>query len=329
MSANRLRFGILGCANIVRRDLIRGFHAAVNAEPYAIASRSLEKARQWAADLGIPHAYGSYEALLADPLVDAVYIPLPNHLHGEWTIKAAQAGKHVLCEKPLALNAAEAEQMAAVCAQAGVILLEAFMYRFHPQTVRLRQLVNEGAIGSVKVIRGGFSFFMPYSDNVRWFPEMGGGALMDVGCYPVSLTRLLLGEEPAQAMAAAVFSDTNVDETLAGILRFPADRHLVFECSFRAAGGQAMTIIGEEGRIDVPVAFLHGLGTTEIHLHCGDQVKTLSFGPADEYQLMIESFGRAVLQGEPLPVTPADAVANMRAIDALARSAREGLPVPV
>ncbi len=329
MSANRLRFGILGCANIVRRDLIRGFHAAVNAEPYAIASRSLEKARQWAADLGIPHAYGSYEALLADPLVDAVYIPLPNHLHGEWTIKAAQAGKHVLCEKPLALNAAEAEQMATACAQAGVALLEAFMYRFHPQTVRLRQLVNEGAVGSVKVIRGGFSFFMPYSDNVRWFPEMGGGALMDVGCYPVSLTRLLLGDEPVRAMASAVFSIIGVDETLAGILRFPADRHLVFECSFRAAGGQAVTIIGEEGRIDVPVAFLHGLGTTEIHLHREGQVKTLSFGPADEYQLMIESFGRAVLQGEPLPVTPADAVANMRAIDALARSAREGLPVPV
>ncbi len=329
MSTDRLRFGIIGCANIVRRDLIRGFHAARNAEPYAIASRSLEKAQQWAADLNIPRAYGSYDALLADPEVDAVYIPLPNHLHGEWTIKAARAGKHVLCEKPLALNAAEAEQMAAACAEAGVVLLEAFMYRFHPQTIRLKQLVDEGAIGPIKLLRGGFSFFMANPNNTRWFPEMGGGALMDVGCYPISLTRLLLGAEPTRALASAVWTERGVDETLAGILHFPAGQQLLFDCSFRAAGGQAMTIIGEEGRIEVPVSFLHGLGQTQIHLRRGDQVETLHFGPADEYQLMIEAFARAVLHGEPLPVTPADAVANMRAIDALLRSAREGVAVPV
>lgn len=329
MPAEKLRFGIVGCANIVRRDLIRGFHAAVNAEPYAIASRSLAKAKQWAADLNIPHAYGSYDELLADPNVDAVYIPLPNHLHGEWTIKAARAGKHVLCEKPLALNAQEAEQMASACADADVILLEAFMYRFHPQTIHLKRLVDDGVVGPIQVVRGGFSFFMPYSDNVRWFPEMGGGALMDVGCYPISLTRLLLGSEPVRAMASAVFTGTGVDETLTGILRFPRDQHLIFECSFRAAGGQTMTIMGERGRIDVPVSFLHGLGKTQIHIQRDGRTETMEFGPADEYQLMIEAFGRAVLQGEPLPVTPADAIANMRAIDALLQSARTGQPVAV
>ncbi len=256
-----------------------------------------------------------------------MYIPLPNHLHREWTIWAAQAGKHVLCEKPLALNAAEAEQMAAACAEAGVVLLEAFMYRFHPQTVRLKQLVQEGAIGPVRLVRGGFSFFMSSPENIRWFPEMGGGALMDVGCYPISLTRWLLDAEPVVAFASAVWSASGVDETLVGMLRFPDDQQLLFDCSFRAAGGQSVTIIGEEGRIEVPVAFLHGLGRTQVHIQRGGRVETMHFGPADEYQLMIEAFGRAALEGEPLPVTPADAIANMRAIDALLRSAREGAPV--
>ncbi len=326
-NTQRLRYGVIGCANILRRDLIRGFRAAANAEPYAIASRTLAKAQQWAADLGIPRAYGSYEELLADPHIDAVYIPLPNHLHGEWTIKAAQAGKHVLCEKPLALDAAEAQRMADACAQAGVVLLEAFMYRFHPQTVRLQQLVADEVVGPLKVVRGGFSFFMNYNDNVRWTREWGGGGLMDVGCYPISLTRLLLGAEPTTAYAAATFSPTDVDEVLTGLLRFPGERHMIFDCAFRAAGGQSMTFIGERGRIEAPVAFLHGLGPTTITIHREGRVEAIECGPADEYQLMIEAFGRAVLQGEPLPVTPADAVGNMRAIDALLQSARTGVPV--
>jgi len=325
MGKDKLRWGVLSTANIGRRAVIPAIQRSGNGQVLAVASRDGETARAFAAELGIPQAYGSYEALLALEEVDAVYVPLPNSLHREWTVKAAEAGKHVLCEKPLALDAAECEEMAAAARQHGVLLMEAFMYRFHPQTEEVLASIRRGAIGQPRLIHAAFTFRLTNPDNIRLRPELGGGSLMDVGCYCVNVSRTLAGAEPVEAQAYASWGSTGVDEQMAGTLRFADGLLAQFDCALTLERREFYQVAGPKGHIEVPSAFLPGTGDTTIYEHHGRRGTTAHAIPGlDEYQAMVEHFADCVLRGEPVRYPPAEAAANMRAIEALYRSARHG-----
>jgi len=325
MAERRLKWGVLSTANIGRRAVIPAIQRSGNGTALAVASRSEGKARAFAAELGIPRAYGSYEALLADRDIEAAYIPLPNSLHREWTIKAAQAGKHILCEKPLALNAVECEEMAAAAQQNGVTLMEAFMYRFHPQTEKVLELVRNGVVGKPRLIYAAFTFRLTNPANIRLQLELGGGALMDVGCYCVNVIRTVAGAEPVEAQAYANWGETGVDEQMAGTLRFADGLLAQFDCALTLERREFYQVAGPEGHIEVPSAFLPGFGDTTIYEHHGRQGATAHRTPGvDEYQVMVEHFADCVLNGAPVRYPPSEAAANMRVIEALYRSARNG-----
>ncbi len=324
-----IHWGVLGVANIAVRAVIPPIQRSSNGRVVAIASRTVTKARDAARRLGIPKAYGSYEALLDDPDVRAVYIPLPNSLHREWTIRCAEAGKHVLCEKPLGVSAAECEEMIAACGQHGVILMEAFMYRFHPRTLRVAALAREGELGDVRLVRASFTFRLRDPiNNIRLMPNLGGGALYDVGCYCVNVSRMILGE-PREAFAFAHVGASRVDEALGGILRFDGDRLALFDCGLILSRREEYEAVGTEGRLTVPSAFLPGTADAEIHLVKGAERTVLTTPGVDEYQCMVEQFAGAVLRGVPLRLPPEDATANLRAIEALLRSVKTGRPEAV
>jgi predicted dehydrogenase len=310
-------------ANIAVRAVIPAIGHARRSRLAAIASRSEARAREAAQRLGFHRAHGSYEALLADPEVDAIYIPLPNSMHREWTIRCAQAGKHVLCEKPLGLNAGECEEMAAACRQHRVILMEAFMYRFHPRTERVARLAADGAIGAVHLVRASFTFAVRSPDNIRLIPGLGGGALYDVGCYGVNVSRMILGE-PQEAMARADFGTSGVDEVTGAVLRFDRDRLAVVDCGLRISRRQEYEVVGTDGHMTVPLGFLPGTAASEIHLTQGTDRSVVTVPGADQYQLMVEHFEEVTLDGAPLRQPPEDATANMRTIDALYRSMKTG-----
>jgi predicted dehydrogenase len=299
--------------------------AAANCTVVALASRGADRARAAAAELGIPEAHGSYEALLADAGVDAVYIPLPNDMHAEWVMKAAAAGKHILCEKPLALSAAQAEEMAAACSSAGVQLAEAFMYRHHPSWVEAVRLVGEGAIGSLQAVQSWFSYFNDDPDNIRNRMENGGGAIMDIGCYNINLSRMLFGSEPTR-VASAVRRDPlmGIDTLTSAILEFPGGGHSAFTCSIRAEEYQRVHIIGSEGRIEIEIPFnIPPDRVTRIYLTRGGDppveynTEALEFPPVDQYTIQAELFARAIIDGTGAPVGIDDAIANMAVIEAI------------
>lgn len=325
--ADRLRWGVLGAANIGLKRVIPAIQASSNGRVVALASRDIAKGRAAAAPLGIERVYGSYEELLADSGVDAIYNPLPNSLHAAWTIRAAEAGKAVLCEKPLASDAAEAQRMVDACARHGVPLMEAFMYRFHPQNVRVRELLAQGAIGAVGQVRAGFSFRMdPLNPaNVRLQHDLAGGALMDVGCYAVNASRMVFGEEPLRAAAWRDFDERfGVDVALAGVLEYPGRRFATVDCSFTSGHSDWYSIVGSAGTIEAPRAFTPHSDETVIVITGEDNVRHEErFAGVDQYCLMAEAFAAAVLAGAPVPCPPGDAVRNMRAIDALARAAQQ------
>lgn len=330
----KLRWGILSTAKIGLKAVIPAIQRSQNGEVTVIASRTLENARRAADAAGIPRALGSYEELVESPDVDAVYIPLPNNLHKEWTIRAAQAGKHILCEKPLALNAAEVEEMIAAADRYRVLLIEAFMYRFHPQFARLQELIAGGAIGQVKMVRSAFCFQMSNPEtNIRMKPELGGGALMDVGCYCVNMARLVAGTEPVEVMASADYAASGVDETLVAMLRFPNDVRAHFDCSFRTDYREHLEVQGTAHRVDLPRPIKPGSRAAEIYLRYDETDTTspnaslLTAPAANHYRLMVHQFATAVLDGTPLPYLPEDGLANMRVIDALYESARTGKTV--
>ena len=252
---DRVRWGVLSTADIGRQKVIPAIQAELRSEVVAIASRNLENAEQVAAELGIEQAYGSYGQLLAEADVDAVYVPLPNHMHAEWTIAAARAGTHVLCEKPIALTTREAETMVAAAAEAGVVVREAFMYRFHPTWIAVRRLVDEGGIGDVIAIDSWFSYFNDDPDNIRNVLDYGGGALMDIGCYSIHLSRMLMGSEPT-GIKASVRRDpeSGVDVYTAGVLEFD-ERVATFACSTRAEADQRVDIYGSRGRVSIDIPF--------------------------------------------------------------------------
>jgi predicted dehydrogenase len=333
----KIRWGILSTANIGVKRFIPGANASRNGVVTAIASRDRARAHDVAARLGIPRVHDDYAALLADPDVDAIYNPLPNDLHAEWTLAAAAAGKPILCEKPLAIDAAQAQRIVDGCRECRVLLMEAFMYRLHPQHARVRELVASGEIGELRTMRASFNFMLEPFDpnNVRLKADLAGGALMDVGCYTVNAARMHFAEEPAWVSAQAdVRAAFGVEVAMAGVLGFSDGRMATFDCGFRAAGKGSYAIGGTRGSIEVLDAFVPDPKSGDVSLLItgpnGRREERIS--PVDQYRLEAEAFADAILHGAPLPYAASDAVANMRVIDALHRSAaasgvREPVPV--
>lgn len=326
-----MQWAILSTANIGRIALIPAIRASTNGHLVAIASRDPGRAREFARTHSIPTAHMSYEALLDDPDVDAVYIPLPNSMHREWVIRAANAGKHILCEKPLALDEAECHEMAAAAASNGVRLMEAFMYRFHPRTEQIIERVRNGVLGELRAIRSTFTFRLTRTDNIRLDPALGGGALMDVGCYCVNVSRTLAGAEPVEVQAFSVPTDSGVDGQLAGALRFESGLFARFDCALTIERRESFEVAGTHGAFVVDNAFLPGTTDAswrELRGRAGSSVHTVT--GADQYRLMVEHFADSVLHDRPLRYPLEEAALNMRTIEALYRSARNaGRPEPV
>jgi xylose dehydrogenase (NAD/NADP) len=321
-----LRWGLLGTARITR-SIIPALRAAAGHELAAVASRSAEKAEAHAKQWQIPRAIASYEAMLADPDIDVVYIPLPNHLHAEWTIRAAEAGKHVLCEKPIALTVDEVDRVAAAATRAGVVVSEAFMYRHHPQTMMLKQLMGEGAIGELRYIRGSFTFTLNRPGDVRFDLTYGGGSLWDVGCYPVSLARVLAGMQPREVFGRAQHGSTGIDEMFAGQLIFTDKLQAQFDCGFAAPFRTEAELVGTTGSIRVTRPFKPGASETLV-LSRGDDFEQIAIDNAGElYVGEVEDMGKAILEGTPSRVTLADSRDNTAVLVALYESARLGKPV--
>jgi predicted dehydrogenase len=318
---HNLRWGILGCARISRRGLIPGIQQSQSGSLLAIASRDDSTARTWADEFGIKKAYGSYETLLADPEIDAVYIPLPNELHRPWVEKAADAGKHILCEKPLALNAAEAEAMVEYCWSRKVLLMEAFMWPHQPRSREVRDRVESGEIGDLRLIRSSFSFSIEPNDW-RLDPSRGGGALWDIGTYGVSTARYFSREEPERIRATAFFGPSGVDMSLTAELRFPSGVIGLIDCSFEQPFRCAYELVGTGGSFIVPDAYLPPEEPTAIFYGMDDKPRTLTFAGTNQYAMMVDAFAQSVASGRLVP--PADDGLNqMRALDAILASAKE------
>jgi predicted dehydrogenase len=325
---DRLRWGILSTADIGMTKVTPAIQRSRNGEVVAIASRDPDRATAAAVELGIAAAYGSYEALLAADDVDAVYLPLPNDLHAPWTIAAVEAGKHVLCEKPLAMSAAQAAEMAAAAEAAGVQLAEAFMYRHHPSWVEALQLVHAGAIGELQAVQSWFSYFNDDPANIRNRLEHGGGAVMDIGCYCIHLSRVLFGAEPT-SIQAAVRRDPQlgIDTLSSAVLTFPGDGQATFTCSTRAEPDQRVHIVGDRGRIDIEIPFnIPPDRETRISVTAGGDpplapdTEVRTFAAADAYTIQAEIFAQAILDDVDLPTSLDDAVANLRVIEAVLAS---------
>jgi predicted dehydrogenase len=319
---SELRIGVLSTAGIADTKVIPGMRKAARVRVVAIGSRDEARARAMADRHGIPRVHGSYEALLADPEVDAVYIPLPNHLHPEWTMAAARAGKHVLCEKPLAMTAAEAERMVAACDAAGVRLMEAFMYRLHPSWLAIRELVSSGRIGRLVAVQSWFSYYNDDLANIRNIRAVGGGALYDIGCYNVNLSRMLFAAEPDHVAATLTRDpDDGVDILTSVILAF-GDGVATFTCGIRAESDQRVHIYGTEGRISIGIPFnIPPDRPTEVFVTAGGDppvapaTEVLTFPTADPYTVEAERFAEAVLDDLEMPLLPQDAVANLRVME--------------
>lgn len=313
-----VHWGILGCARIVQEAIIPAMEEAANATALAIASRDLQKAKRWAEQYGIPRAYGTYEELLRDPEVQAVYIPLPNHLHLPWTRRAAQFGKHVLCEKPLAPTATQAHTMVRFCRRNRVFLMEAFMYRFHAQHSKVLELIDSGRIGEPKQIIANFTFTLAPGDNIRLNATMGGGSLLDIGSYCVNVSRMLFRSEPLQVFGwSNTHPEREVDMTFWGAMRFPEGRCAFFCSSFELAPEQSYTIKGTRGTIHVPNAYLPPYPT-----HIIVNGETIEVNSRNQYTLEVECFSKAILTSSGVPYPLADTLKNIAVLDALAASAR-------
>lgn len=329
MSA-KVRWGVLGVANIATRKVIPGMQKSARCEMRAIASRDADRARRAAQELGLSKAYGSYEELLADPEIDAVYNPLPNHLHVPWSIEAARAGKHVLCEKPIAMSAAEGQKLIEVRNQKGVKIGEAFMVRTHPLWLRARELVRSGETGNLRSIMSTFSYFNRDPNNIRNVLEFGGGGIMDIGCYPITMSRFLFGREPSR-VAALIERDPGmqIDRLSSATLDF-APGQAVFMCSTQLVPFQRMQIFGEKGRIEIEIPYnIPPDEPTRIFIDNGSQpagrsARVEEFDICDQYMTQGEAFSKAIQEDTEVPVPLEDALGNMRVIDAVFRAAESG-----
>jgi predicted dehydrogenase len=320
-----LRWGLLSTARI-NRDLIPPLQASKHNKLVAVASRNQQQAEAYAREWDIPRAHGSYEALLEDSQIDVIYNSLPNHLHAEWSMKALRAGKHVLCEKPMALTLAEMDAMSAAAKETGLVLAEAFMYRHHPQTLKVKELVDGGALGLIRLIRGAFTFMLTGDRDIRLIPEMGGGSIWDVGCYPISYTRMLVGTEPLQVFGWQVQGPSGIDETFTGELRFAGDVLAQFDCGFKSQLRWQMEIVGSQGTLHVPSPFKPGYNE-KLFLSREDQTETIIVPGQELYMGEVEDMADAVLRGKPQGVSLRDSRANAATILALLESAGRNQPV--
>ncbi|MBX2805838.1 MAG: Gfo/Idh/MocA family oxidoreductase [Hyphomicrobiales bacterium] len=325
-----VKLGVISTAKIGTTKVIPAMQKSTGCSVHAIASRNPDAAKTAADALGVPKAYGSYEDMLADPEIEAVYNPLPNHLHVPLSIKAAEAGKHVLCEKPISFNAQEARQLIDARDNHGVVIAEAFMVRYHPQWIKARELVRSGAIGEVRVVQGTFSYMNRDPSDVRNKADIGGGALYDIGCYTIVSSRYIFGQEPVRAVSLIERDpDFCTDRLASALLEFPSGQAL-FVCSTQLVPYQRVQIFGTNGRIEVQIPFNapHEEGCV---IFCDDgsaqgdaSARKIAFDAVDQYTLQADAFARAVRGVEPLEFPIEDAVKNMAVIDAVFRSAQTG-----
>ncbi|HLJ60313.1 MAG TPA: Gfo/Idh/MocA family oxidoreductase [bacterium] len=332
MAKDPLRWGILGAAAIARRAIVPAIQSAGDMV-VAVGTTHVEKGNTFARDFGIETVYDSYQAVVDDPRIEAVYIPLPNHLHYPWTVAAARAGKHILCEKPLALNVAQAEEMLTKCRGAGVVLAEAVFFRHHPRLALLKQMLDEGMIGSVRHLSFSFSFHLPDGPNIRWEPGLGGGVLYDTGSHGISLIRFLLDKEPLQ-VSAVMHKRHGVDVTTAASLLFPDDATASVYVSFNAGDQQSLTLIGTTGlmRVPRPIATwmvggpVPGPARPFILERNGEETVMPTPAPINAYEEMVKSFKRSVRSGDPVFLRAEDGIANLRVIEACQTSSSSGRP---
>jgi len=326
----KVRWGVLSVARIATEKVIPAMQRGELCDIAAIASRDRSKAADAARRLGIPKAYGSYEEMLADPAIEAVYNPLPNHLHVPWSIRAAEAGKHVLCEKPIGLNAAEAATLVTARDRAGVVMGEAFMFPVHPQWVRARELIRGGRIGRLRFAVGWFGYFNQDPANIRNIPAYGGGGLMDIGCYPIKCSRWILGEEPSRVSAAIVRDPSmGTDMLTSAVLEYPWG-HCIFSCSTQVKPCQSMRFFGTEGRLELEIPW-NAIPQTISRIRIDDGrdltgggLTVEEFPPCDQYTIQGDLFSRAIREGGAPPVPLEDSLRNMAVIDAAFRSAETG-----
>jgi predicted dehydrogenase len=318
----KVRLGLLTTARI-NDEIIGGAAGSELLSVVGAASRDQARAEAYVTEHGLERAFPGYDALLADPDVDAVYIALPNALHVEWSIRALEAGKHVLCEKPMGRNPAEVERAFDVADRTGLVLMEAFMYRHHPQVKRARALLDDGAIGELRLVRAAFCATLGRPDDVRWSPELGGGALLDVGCYCVSGMRLLAGE-PETVFGDQTLAPGGVDLRFAGTVRFPGGVLGHFSCALDTAPSQGLEAVGSEGSLIVSHPFT--ADAEGVELRRGETIERIEIEHANRYRLQLENFARAIRGVESPLLGRDDAVAQARTLDALLRSAETGLP---
>lgn len=322
----KLNWGVLGTARIGVNKVIPALQRSATGAVVALASRDLAQARGVAERLGIPRTHGSYEALLADPGVDAVYVPLPNHLHVPWSIRALEAGKHVLCEKPLGLDSGEVRQLIAAAARFPRLkVMEAFMYRFHPQWEAARRIVAEGGIGRLRTVQSFFSYANLDPKNIRNVAAWGGGGMMDIGCYCVSLSRFLFDAEPRRVLGTAETDPAfGTDRLASGLMEF-AEGTAIFTCATQLSPYQRVNIFGTEGRIEIEIPFNAPPDRpTRLWHQRGTETTERTFGVCDQYTLQADRFARAIFEDTPVPTPLTDALANLRVIEAVLASARSG-----
>jgi predicted dehydrogenase len=322
-----LNWGLLSTARI-NRALIKPLHASARNRLLAVASRSQDSADAYVREWNIARAHGSYEALLNDPEIDVIYNPLPNHLHKEWTIKALQAGKHVLCEKPFALTLKEVDAMIAASRKTGKVLAEAFMYRHHPQTLKVKEIVDSGVLGKIQVIKGEFSFMLENLDDIRNVKEMGGGSIWDIGCYPISYTRLLVGEEPVEVFGWQALAASGCDQTFSGQMKFANGILAQFDSSFVTPYRVGMEVVGSEATLIVPEPF-KPREKSEVYIRREDGTETVQIEGGELYIGEVENMYDSVVRGQPQRMSLEDSRANIAAILGLIKSAETGKIVKI
>lgn len=321
----KLRWGLLSTAK-VNRHIIPLLQSSKNNELVAVASRSLEKARSYANEWKISKAFGAYEELIASDEIDVIYNSLPNSMHAEWTIKAINAGKHVLCEKPIAVSVSEVDEIIKASKKAGVIVAEAFMYRHHSQTSKVKKLIDENAIGKVNFIRGSFTFLLSRENDIRLDPKLGGGSLWDVGCYPVSYILYLMGKLPSKVFGQQILNNAGVDEMFLGSLKFDNGIVAQFDCGINSVYRTQIEIVGSEGTISISNPFKPGINE-KINIARNNKLETMDILGEDLYSGEIEDISNVILLGKSQVISLEESKANIDAISSLYQSAIENRPV--
>ena len=325
MSAKKLKWGLLSTARI-NRAVIPPLRASKRNHLQAVASRSQSSADAYAREWKIPHAHGSYQALLDDPEIDVIYISLPNYLHADWTIKAVEAGKHVLCEKPLALKLEDVDAIIAAAQKHGRVVAEAFMYRHHPQTLKTCELVQDGSLGTLKLLRGSFSFILDREGDIRFDPALGGGCIWDIGCYPISFIRTIVATEPLEVFGWQVTGQTGIDEAFIGQMRFEGDIHTQFDSSYTTPAHTYVEVVGSEATLIIPNPFKPGLNE-KIFLVRKGKTKAIKVNGPELYSGEVEDMADAILNEKSSCISLADSRVNVSTILALIESAHTNAPV--